>query len=133
MPLHESEVVEYVVPEKEMQKYDKKSQKGGLKIGHCWAIRTRMREFVISSDTTEDRSAWIEACEKNSTLVIYDDGPEPKQVRTPVVFCETKEVSTFSPPTVSFLLLVLLLLSIILELGYSSQTAASDGCNAQRA
>lgn len=79
VPLYESEVSEHVVPEKELQKYDKKSQKGGLRIGYCWSVRTRMREFVISSDSAADRKDWMAACAANAALPIEEDGSNPKQ------------------------------------------------------
>ena len=78
VPLYESEVMEHTVPDKELQKYEKKSQKGGLRLGSCWAIRTRMREFVISSDTSAERSEWMKACEENGALQIEDDGNNAK-------------------------------------------------------
>jgi hypothetical protein len=78
VPLYEAEVVPYIVPEKELQKYDKKSQKGGLRIGHCWAVKTRLREFVISCDASNERDEWIAACTINSELQLEEDSANPK-------------------------------------------------------
>ncbi len=79
VPLCGSEVLPYVVPDKELSKYDKKAQKGGLKIGMCWAIKTRMREFVISCDTAALRDEWIAASVANSELLIEEMADDPKQ------------------------------------------------------
>ncbi len=75
-------MLEYTVPEKELQKYEKKAQKGGLKLGYCWAIQTRMREFVISCDTKEARDEWISASFSNSELTIEETHSNPKQSLT---------------------------------------------------
>jgi hypothetical protein len=79
VPLYESEVLTYAVPDKELQKYEKKAQKGGPKIGLCWAIKTRMREFVISCDTSGARDEWIAASVANSELVMEETSDNPKQ------------------------------------------------------
>ena len=79
VPLCGAEVLPYAVPDKELQKYEKKAQKGGLKIGLCWAIKTRMREFVISCDTSAARDEWVAASVANSELVIEETADNPKQ------------------------------------------------------
>ncbi len=67
VPLAGAEIVSpYEVDSKETTKYDKKAQKGGISLGHCWAIKTRMREFVFSCETEAERSEWVEACLANS-------------------------------------------------------------------
>lgn len=76
MPLHGADICEYDVPEKEASKYDKKSAKGGLRIGYCWAVRTRMREFVISCETVDERDAWIKACQIKSDLPLTEEETE---------------------------------------------------------
>jgi hypothetical protein len=54
-------------------------ERGGLKLGYCWAIQTRVREFVISCDTKEARDEWIAASFANSELVIEETHDNPLQ------------------------------------------------------
>ena len=78
VPLCGAEIALHTVPDKELAKYEKKAQKGGLKIGLCWTIKTRMREFVISCDTTALRDEWTSACFNNSEVALEETCDNPK-------------------------------------------------------
>lgn len=76
----------YEVDPKEASKYSKKADKGGISLGFCWAIKTRMREFVFSCDTEEERREWTAVCQQNSEIAVQEQEIRkllwpPEQVR----------------------------------------------------